>query len=911
MFHCFLQVDKTTHHFLKAFEGADKFDGAVKISLVHHSELQKYLLFPNVMMYNHETCNLMGWYECFNIFQACTCQAAWIGAHLLDVFDIWYRKPPKEPPDKIHKNMRSNTHQIADTKLNNIPSCDSIMEQVDGKGCPPPPAFISSSKPIVYEVNNKLSNRWNTRKRIEYPSFFQHFSTESECNFNVMSFFTHSVHFILDTGTTQHICKDKSLFIGALLKCTGVKIGGLGGSVSAKGVGSVQLSIIDDQHRSHNIILHNVLYVPDSPVNLISPQRWAQESVMKEGTSKGTFFCNFGDESIFVWNNRQYMKTIFNDPANNLPVLQCKGSNEDTVQGFTARSPLCLECNCFNNTSTVLPVVPHVISPNDGNELHPCKLSHLPEISTPTVDPVMIEDDTETIYNNIPPTSYDTSDHLEDTLTLPDDVHSETDTIYHDGGESLDINGITSLNGDCERIRDQIPLEVTVDIESTKGVENLSKSEEINNLINMMKEPLSKLEKEWMAIHYQLKHMPHSKMLKLMEAGHLDKKFSKINRLRCPHCIIATQTRSRSRYKPSKSQGISHIRKPSHNLPGACVSTDQLVSPVPGIIPQIKGKLMKAFYCGATIFVDHHSDYTYVHLMRDNFGASLLEAKSAFERLCGSFQVRVSAYHGDNGRYADAAFRQDILDNNQSLTFCGVGSHHQNGIAERRIRFLTELARTSILAAQIKWPGIITTSLWPFALKAAARTMNVYFLDKDGMSPLEKMSRVKRSYFRLRNEHPLFCPVYVLHRANHSGSGTPKWQPKSAVGIYCGHSPEHAGDVALVMNLQTGHVTPQFHVVFDDGFTTVPYLEKENAPPNWVDLFNHHTEHYDSTDFENIASPEGDTASSHDRPIPEGDNNSAPTSIITTQVQDLLNGHVLDGEAGEPHDKVMSPTVGK
>ena len=68
---------------------------------------------------------------------------------------------------------------------------------------------------------------------------------------------------------------------------------------------------------------------------------------------------------------------------------------------------------------------------------------------------------------------------------------------------------------------------------------------------------------------------------------------------------------------------------------------------------------MKAFYCGSTVFVDHHSDYNYVHLMRDNFGASLLETRSTFERLW--FQVRVYGYHGDNSWYADAVFKQDIM----------------------------------------------------------------------------------------------------------------------------------------------------------------------------------------------------------------------------------------------------------
>jgi hypothetical protein len=44
--------------------------------------------------------------------------------------------------------------------------------------------------------------------------------------------------------------------------------------------------------------------------------------------------------------------------------------------------------------------------------------------------------------------------------------------------------------------------------------------------------------------------------------------------------------------------------------------------------------------------------------------------------------------------------------------------------------------------------------------------------------------------------------------------------------IYVGHLSSHAGLVALVLNPCTGHVSPQFHVVFDDHFTTVPFMEK-------------------------------------------------------------------------------------
>ena len=64
----------------------------------------------------------------------------------------------------------------------------------------------------------------------------------------------------------------------------------------------------------------------------------------------------------------------------------------------------------------------------------------------------------------------------------------------------------------------------------------------------------------------------------------------------------------------------------------------------------------------------------------------------------------------------------------------------------------------------------------------------------------------------------------------------PKWEPQAQMGLYVGRSPSHASNVALVLNPRTGHVLPQFHVVFDDDFTTVEYLCKMTVPPHWADL---------------------------------------------------------------------------
>eukprot|EP00957_Ditylum_brightwellii_P119555 9122198-Ditylum_brightwellii.AAC.1 len=92
--------------------------------------------------------------------------------------------------------------------------------------------------------------------------------------------------------------------------------------------------------------------------------------------------------------------------------------------------------------------------------------------------------------------------------------------------------------------------------------------------------------------------------------------------------------------------------------------------------------------------------------------------------------------------------------------------------------------------------------------------------------------------------HTWGCLDFVLDATlqNSTGIGQPKWDPRSRAGVYLGHSPVYVGNVALVLNLQTGHMSPQYHIIFDDEFITVPYLDSDEPPPNWTDLIKNHTE---------------------------------------------------------------------
>ena len=79
---------------------------------------------------------------------------------------------------------------------------------------------------------------------------------------------------------------------------------------------------------------------------------------------------------------------------------------------------------------------------------------------------------------------------------------------------------------------------------------------------------------------------------------------------------------------------------------------------------------------GATTFVDHVSDYVYVHLMRDLSLTETLLSKSAMEKSMTQAGQTIKHYHAENGRFADNGFIDAVNGKYQNITFCGVGAHH-------------------------------------------------------------------------------------------------------------------------------------------------------------------------------------------------------------------------------------------
>ena len=300
----------------------------------------------------------------------------------------------------------------------------------------------------------------------------------------------------------------------------------------------------------------------------------------------------------------------------------------------------------------------------------------------------------------------------------------------------------------------------------------------------------------------------------LAQLGIVPKRLAKCRNQVCPACLYGKQRRRpwRTKAKPS-----STIRRASQ--PGQCVSVDQLVSSTPGLIGQTTGKLTTSRFYIATVFVDHYSRLDYVHLQESTGAEDTIEAKQAFERFSEQRGVTIRHYHADNGIFASNGFREAVHQAGQSISFCGVGAHHQNGIAERRIQDLTQTARSLLAHASHRNPAI-TAHLWPYALRHASYVRRLLPRATHSKSPEELFSKSPVCP-TMKYLHVFGCPVYVLKGKLQSGGSIPKWDDRARQGVYLGYSSQHAASVSLILNPKTGYISPQFHCVYDDAFDSI------------------------------------------------------------------------------------------
>ena len=168
-----------------------------------------------------------------------------------------------------------------------------------------------------------------------------------------------------------------------------------------------------------------------------------------------------------------------------------------------------------------------------------------------------------------------------------------------------------------------------------------------------------------------------------------------------------------------KGKASGSIHKPNRVLPaGDSTSVDQIVLAQPGLIPQMPGFPTSNRIWGPKIFCNHFSNFVYAHLMHNFTLEETLLTKRAYMKVQAQAGCTAKHYHANNGSFSDKGFHQDITNKGQSITFCGVGVHHQNVIIENRNKQLTLGVRTLLFYGMHHWPQMVDTMFWPFAMKA-------------------------------------------------------------------------------------------------------------------------------------------------------------------------------------------------
>jgi hypothetical protein len=209
---------------------------------------------------------------------------------------------------------------------------------------------------------------------------------------------------------------------------------------------------------------------------------------------------------------------------------------------------------------------------------------------------------------------------------------------------------------------------------------------------------------------------------------------------KCAGCLFGAMTKLPWRGNDSASSHEVFVA----TKPGEIVSVNQMESAEVGFFAQLNGSLTKKRYRYCTVFVDCFSQLCFVHLQFDDSAAETMLAKQAFEKFAAEHGGRILHHcHCDNRQFANNAWKQSCKASRQQLTFCGVNSHLQNGIAKCAIRDLLENAHKQLLYAHACWPAVVHFALWPYALHNAALLHNSLPVLEDGTSRLEPFSSIQ------------------------------------------------------------------------------------------------------------------------------------------------------------------------
>ena len=141
----------------------------------------------------------------------------------------------------------------------------------------------------------------------------------------------------LDNCATRSISPNLEDFVDIPVE-TNWKLKGIGGQVAGIRIGTMKITIEDDEGMPHSILLPGSYYIPEAKVRLLSPQHWAKVANDHSPLRDGTWCATYGDRIVAYWGQRRYKKTCY---------LDYEGTNTATIRtrsGFQRYALFCSQC---------------------------------------------------------------------------------------------------------------------------------------------------------------------------------------------------------------------------------------------------------------------------------------------------------------------------------------------------------------------------------------------------------------------------------------------------------------------------------------------------------------------------------------------------------------------------------------
>jgi hypothetical protein len=463
--------------------------------------------------------------------------------------------------------------------------------------------------------------------------------------------------------------------VGTLKPCNRI-VKGFGGSrVTDVQIGTLNWSWEDDNGISTSFRIPNSYYVPAGKVRLLSPQHWAQTQTATRRDRGKCGERTDGNECVLFWDDAGQRKR-------RIPLSRHNNVATFTLaSGYNCFETFCDEAGILEPTDEIIALPTGLISDDDAS-----------------VDEM--EDDNGDDHSIKPTTNNSLS----------------VNSIFKDTATAVefDLNGPTTPASEGERTATPTSIVNVISDEEDRQPSDLA---------------------ELLMLHHQYGHISMRKLQEMAKQGMIPRRLAKCRIPTCSACLYSKATKKPWRGKESKDGDGK--KKPTH--PGQVVSVDQLVSPTPGLIAQMTGFMTTKRYNYATVYVDQMTRFGYVYLQKTASAEETIESKRAFEALARRHGVRIEHYHADNGIFKANAWVEACRKDGQGMSYAGVNAHHQNGIAERRIRELQELARAMLIHANARWKGSITANLWPYAVRMASEAVNntPSFQDPTKRTPIE------------------------------------------------------------------------------------------------------------------------------------------------------------------------------